>query len=62
MTKIKIIKEGYMYPKGKILSVSKSDAKEAIREGIAELINETFVKGVGVIEELEMTPKQLLLE
>lgn len=50
-----------MYPKGKIITVSKLEAEEAIIEGVGELINnnETYIKGVGKVEEESLTIKQI---
>ena len=50
MVKVKIIKKGLLYPIGKIINVSKTESKEAIKIGHAELIEETNIKGVGLVE------------
>jgi len=54
MVRIKIIQEGLVYPVGKILNVSKEEGEEAVEHGSAELINETYVKGVGYVETKEV--------
>lgn len=53
MVKVKMIQDGYMYPKGKILSLSKADADEAVKENIGVMIDEKYVEGVGIVEEKE---------
>ena len=51
MVKVRIIKEGMLYPVGKILNVSKEEAKEALDSKSVEIVSEKNIPGVGIVEE-----------
>lgn len=59
MVKVKVIKNGLIYPKGKILNVSKIEADDGLKNGDVEIINEVYVAGIGNIET-EVNPKQFI--
>jgi len=62
MTRIKIIKDGMIYLKGKIITVPKDEADESIKEGIGVLIdeygNEIGGDGEGIQEEHKQKKKK----
>jgi len=59
MTRIKIIKDGMIYPKGKIITVPKDEDDESIKEGIGVSIDEY---GNEVIKEKKLTEDERKLQ
>lgn len=55
MVLVEVIKEGLIYPKGKRLNVSKSNAKEGIEKGSFKEVKGKQIEGVGFVEEEEKT-------
>ncbi len=58
MVRVKVKKSGMIYPIGKILTVSKREAEEAVKKGDVEMLDEKYVEGVGVVEEI--TPQKFI--